>query len=270
MKKLLLFTLTLGLFAGCKKTEESPAVTTVNIPDKNFEKALIALKIDSDKTVNGKLLVSDAEKVYTLDLKNIDDYFVSNIIDLTGMEAFKNLSYFRHDGQPIKRLDFKNNPNLTTIIQLNFLGDTYLDYLDVSNCLNLQTIQVNVSGLALDFSKHTKLESIIILGNEKKPFTKLTISPSSVLKKLSFGYFTFDTFDFSQLPNLTFLTAASGNLTSINFSKNTKLEYINIADNKLTKLDVTMLPLLKTLYCENNKLTTVDISKNPLLKDFSK
>lgn len=90
---------------------------TVNIPDKNFEKALISLGIDSDKTVNGKVLRSDVLYVKHLDLYN------KKIRNLKGIEAFTSLTYLDC------RRNYLSRVNLTYNIALNAL---YTDLNDIS------------------------------------------------------------------------------------------------------------------------------------------
>ena len=53
-----------------------------NIPDSQFEQALIDQNIDSDGIVNGQVLTSDVNSLISLYL---DNYFLS---DLTGLQDF--------------------------------------------------------------------------------------------------------------------------------------------------------------------------------------
>jgi hypothetical protein len=55
------------------------------IPDPNFEQALIDLGIDSDGVINGQVLTSDVEDVLFLDVHN------RSISDLTGIQDFISL-----------------------------------------------------------------------------------------------------------------------------------------------------------------------------------
>jgi Leucine-rich repeat (LRR) protein len=82
---------------------------TVKIADKNFEKALIDLKIDSDETVNGIVLRSDVQSVTSLDLYN------RRIKSLKGIEAFYSLTYLDCRKNYLRRLDLSKNINLTTV-----------------------------------------------------------------------------------------------------------------------------------------------------------
>ena len=81
----------------------------VEIPDNDFEQTLIDLKIDSDNTVNGYLLKSDAQLVTFLDVSN------KNIKDLTGIEEFTSLSYFECRDNPLSNIDFSHNISITNL-----------------------------------------------------------------------------------------------------------------------------------------------------------
>ena len=78
----------------------------VEIEDKNFEQALVDLKIDSDELVNGQLLKSDAQSVVFLDLSN------KKINNLKGLEAFSALQYFYCQDNPLTDIDLSHNTAL--------------------------------------------------------------------------------------------------------------------------------------------------------------
>lgn len=82
---------------------------TVNIPDKNFERALIEKGIDSDKTINGKVLKSDIRDVSFLDLYN------KKIKSLKGIEAFISLTYLDCRNNYLSSLDLSKNISLNTL-----------------------------------------------------------------------------------------------------------------------------------------------------------
>lgn len=84
---------------------------TVDIPDKNFELALIQKGIDSDKTVNGLLLRKDAELVIFLDVNN------KEIHSLKGIEAFTSLKYLDCRNNNITRLNLNSNIALETLFK---------------------------------------------------------------------------------------------------------------------------------------------------------
>ena len=102
MKFLLLLSFTLLSFFGYSQK--------INIPDKNFEKILVDLKIDSDQEVNGYLLKSDAQKVTVLDVSN------KRIKDLTGIEAFTSLTFLDCSNNQLSNLNLSHNVGLTILI----------------------------------------------------------------------------------------------------------------------------------------------------------
>lgn len=91
---------------------------TVKIPDKNFEKALISLGIDSDKTINGKVLRRDILQVQHLDLYN------KKIRNLKGIEAFTSLTFLDCRGNYLSKLNLTYNIALSVLYtDLNYISD---------------------------------------------------------------------------------------------------------------------------------------------------
>lgn len=85
----------------------------VVIPDKNFEKALIELGIDSDGEINGQVLKSDVLSVTSLDVTN------KNIKDLTGLQEFKSLMYLNCGDNKLSYEDFSQNISLIKVLGSN-------------------------------------------------------------------------------------------------------------------------------------------------------
>ena len=81
-----------------------------NIPDPNFEQALIDLEIDTDGIINGQVLTSEVEVVTTLDVR------YRNIQDLTGIEDFAVLEELDIRGNYITTLDTSENLELEVLI----------------------------------------------------------------------------------------------------------------------------------------------------------
>ena len=65
--------------------------------------------------------------------------------------------------------------------------------------------------------------------------------------------------------NITFLTCANNELTSLDVSNNTALTFLTCIGNKLTNLDVSKNTALTELDCTANKLTSLDVSNNTAL-----
>jgi len=114
------------------------------IPDPNFEQALINLGIDSDNSVNGEVLTSDIDTVVILNVN------FSNIADLTGIEDFTaledlDISFNDFGFQPNSTtLAFQDNPNLKHFWMIG--GDdafySMTEIIDLSHNLLLEEVYV--------------------------------------------------------------------------------------------------------------------------------
>ncbi|MBN4070781.1 T9SS C-terminal target domain-containing protein, partial [Olleya sp. AH-315-F22] len=81
-----------------------------NIPDSNFEKALVDLEIDLDGEINGQVLTDDIDDIVNLNIFN------KGIADLTGIEGFTSLEVLNCANNDLETIDISNNLEL---IELN-------------------------------------------------------------------------------------------------------------------------------------------------------
>ena len=144
MKKLILVLLLL-----MAKSKSIAQIT--NIPDYRFEQALIDLGIDSDLTINGHILTSDALLVTQLNLSptSLPNYpypainpYDGMIHDLSGIESFVNLEHLVVNSTMI---DYLNLNNLTQLKYLDCV-DNMLTSVNVSNNVLLEYINVTSEG----------------------------------------------------------------------------------------------------------------------------
>ncbi|MFD1615327.1 T9SS type A sorting domain-containing protein [Gelatiniphilus marinus] len=196
------------------------AQTVVNIPDPNFEQALIDLGIDSDETLNGKILYYDAYSVSSLDVSN------KNISDLSGLGSFENLTYLDLSNNNFDRLEL-DMPNL---VSLN-IDNNPLVFLTIRNS--------NLSNL--NISTNTKLKQLLLYNN---PLTSIDLSQNIDLELIDIMNSPINSIDISQNPNLLFFS-------SINNSELTYVDLRNGNNNLLTRLDVVNSPLLTCIYVDN-------------------
>ena len=137
---------------------------TTNIPDENFEQALIDLGIDSDGTVNSQVLTSDIENVAELDLST--QVYSSNDLDITGISGFTALEILNLYGQHIYWDDedediLNSNLNLREIYLNNQSVDVgpfiYIESLNLSNLQDLEYVDlgnVYINSIILDHSNY--------------------------------------------------------------------------------------------------------------------
>ena len=133
-----LFLLPLGLYAQ-----------VTNIPDPNFEQALIDLGIDSDGIINGQVLTSDIENVVTLD---VNHRFIE---DLTGLEDFSALELLDASGNILYLLDVSENillkelyfnsqsPGFSMLMtSLDFSSNVNLEIVEAANLIFLENLNL--------------------------------------------------------------------------------------------------------------------------------
>jgi hypothetical protein len=174
MKKILLILLLLVAIS------KSNAQITL-IPDNRFERALIDLGIDSDLTINGQILTSDALSVTQLELSpnslnnypypSAVDYSEGLIHDLTGLEAFINIERF------VIHVTMVEDLNINNLINLKYLDcvDNMLTTVDVSNNPLLEYVDITSGGdlypfndiSEIDLSNNPNIQTIFALGGIK-------------------------------------------------------------------------------------------------------
>ena len=118
---------------------------TTNIPDENFEQALIDLGIDSDGIVNGQVLTADIVNVTELDLSvdsfNEPDY---SDLDITGISDFTALEILNLGEQPINwNIDDENILNSNLNLREIYINKESIDvgYTIAIESLNLGNLQ---------------------------------------------------------------------------------------------------------------------------------
>ncbi|HKJ49444.1 MAG TPA: hypothetical protein VJ973_10165, partial [Christiangramia sp.] len=242
---------------------------TVNIPDPNFEQALIDLGIDSDGTLNSTVLRSDVENVEGLYIPN------RNIASLEGIEAFANLKFLRAWDNLLTSLDVSGNPELVHLsVANNSIGS-----LDLRNNVLLSEIYAYANALTnLQISANDQLIHLSVSDND---LTNLELSGSSALVDIYIsnnnlssvnlgnhpnlvnfhaGGNSIDLLDFSNSPALRSLLIWGSNLSSIDLSNNLQLEELDLNSNNLSGLDLSNNPNLRFAYCGSNNLNFLNIA----------
>jgi Leucine-rich repeat (LRR) protein len=208
----------------------------VHIPDANFKATVVS---NGEINTNGddEIQVSEAEAYDgTID---VDD---QGIADMTGLEAFVNLTRLECSYNQLTNLDVSAN---TLLERLDCVGNQ-LTSLDVSANAALTTLRCSSNQLTgLDVSANTLLERLDCVGNQ---LTSLDVSANAAL---------------------TTLRCSSNQLTSLDISANTALTYLDCDNNQLTSLDVSANTVLNHLSCRSNQLTGLDVSSNSSLSQLT-
>lgn len=206
----------------------------VDIPDPNFKAALLAFGVDMNG--DGEIQVSEAEAAYAIVADN------SNISDLTGIEAFVNLTELYLDFNNLTSIDVSNNPNLTKLL----VEFNQLESLDVSN--NDQLIWLWFTGnniSEIDLSNNPNIQ-LLWVSNNKLADIDVTQIPS--LASITLGNNLFSEVNVRSNPNLSHFSLTAGNmiteldlsnnplLCSVVVGSNDSLEYINLRNGSNTLL----------------------------------
>lgn len=134
--------------------EEVVEAARTNIPDSNFEQALVDLNLDDQ--VDGSVLTSSIETIEDLIIEN------KGITDLTGIADFTSLVGLWVSDNDLTTLDVSENQSLKFV----FVNNNSLGSLSVEDLLDLEKIAVENNALTtLDISDNTALQQLSLAGN---------------------------------------------------------------------------------------------------------
>ncbi|MEO9872788.1 T9SS type A sorting domain-containing protein [Ekhidna sp.] len=209
---------------------------TVNIPDAQFKAALLTHTPTIDSNSDGEIQLTEAESyTYTMNVNN------KGITDLTGIEAFPNISRLEARQNNISSVNLSQNPLLKNLS----LGNNQLTSIDLSENLLLEYVWMNGNQLSsLDFSAHTFLTDVNLLSNN------------------------LETLDVSNSPNLTDLVLANNSIQEIDLSNNILLQQLYLNENFISQLSLASQSELEILVLYDNQLTQIDLANNTALRSL--
>lgn len=186
--------------AGSYESQGVTCANIVNIPDVNFKNALLNHSPAIDTNNDGIICQDEAEAITNLDVSN------KNISDLTGVEAFINLTALNCGSNNLTNIDLSNNTDLTI--------------------LNIR--ENNFS--SIDLSQLTDLVVLSAFGNS---LTTIDVSNNLLLEDFSVGMSNLTQLDLSNHIHLTQIDCYNNNLTSLNLANgyNNNLTYVAIDGN---------------------------------------
>jgi len=267
------------LFLTCFLYLQQTIAQYTQVPDSNFEQALIDLGIDSEGTLDGQFLTADGQGVLGLFVDN------RNISDLTGVEAFVDLLQLSAYGNNLTSINLSLLP--LSIYDL-FLGNNNLITIDLSplpNLINLSLIHndftsVTVPSLSNLFALYLgacpQLTDVTIyncpnlqnIGIQETLVLSIDLSNAPILRNFSAYESQIQTLDFTNNQNLEEVYASNSPLASINLPNNPNLEILDVDACQLTQLDITNCPGLWYVSCGTNLLNDLDLTGNPLLEEL--
>jgi hypothetical protein len=132
-----------------------------------------------------------------------------------------------------------------------------LEYLDVSNCLNL---------LSVDISGMQKIKLVSFTSNTNMSSANFTGCP--ILENINVSNTNIVNLDISNLPKMNILTCTGGKVQTINYSGSTTMKYLLCSDNEIASIDVSSLTDLYRFQISGNLLTSLDVSNLTKLEDL--
>ncbi|OFY96664.1 MAG: hypothetical protein A3K10_02825 [Bacteroidetes bacterium RIFCSPLOWO2_12_FULL_31_6] len=198
----------------------------VYIPDTNFKNYLLG-----NIAINGNL--DTAIQVFEANafsgLLNISN---KNIADLTGIEAFINMTGLFCNSNQITAIDMSNSPNLTTL----GCGDNQLSSLNISNNIALNLLSTNNNLLtSIDVTNNTNLTSLYLQDNQ---LSSLDLINNTALLTLSVSQNNITTIDLSNNVSLKNLYVENTAISTIDLSNHTNLQIVWLDSNNLSSLNI--------------------------------
>lgn len=227
--------------------------TSLPINENNFPDDTFRDYIKTYKAAGSNVLTVEQRK-------NVKEIKINKkgVSDLTGIEAFPNMTELDCGNNSIQELDLRQNPKLRKLI----CNNNQLTQLDLSknpdiyylNCSENQLEQLDVSNLKalenLDCS-HNDLEQLDVRNSK---FLRVLYCSSNRLTELDA--------DVSHKFQLVSVECQNNQLTSLILGQNKLLKKLNCAHNQLTQLNLDNMSALEELNCFDNQLTVLDVSSS--------
>lgn len=223
----------------------------VNVPDPGFKYNLIMEGVDTNN--DGNIQVSEALATTSLTLHHLENDYIE---DITGLEAFINLTYLEMNGWPSLggTLDVTMMPNLT---YLDCSVDQFTS-IDVTGLSHLETLICEFNAIpSLDLTGCTALKALDCSSN---PLTTLDLSQAPNLESFKGNHTDLTNVNFNGAPALKSIYCEWASLTTVNVSALTQLELLELSHNEITAINLGTINNLKTLTCWENQLTNLDVA----------
>lgn len=226
----------------------SAIAQVVNIPNANFKSILVG-NTSINTNQDAEIQVSEA-----LAFSGAIDCNSQNISDLTGIEAFVNLTELMCNNNQITSLDVSQNTALTSLV----CGGNQLTSLDVSQNTALTLLSVTQNQLtSLVVTQNTGLTTLELNGNQ---LSNLDVSQNTVLTTLRCNSNQLSSLDISQNTALTLVDCNGNQITSLNIGQNVVMVSLDCSSNQITSLDASQCVALTQLRFQNNQLTSLNVA----------
>ena len=246
---------------------------TTNIPDNNFEQALIDFGYDD--VLDGVVLTSNIKQVAFLDLTD------KNINDLTGIQDFimlesitsnigneiegvldlssnTNLSYVDLANNQLSELYLNNNSNL---LDLYVYNNPTLSILEIENSPNLQFLNIHDNLVTdLDLSNSPKINKMRIWNSKLESLDLSNQTELEVLRAQNIFKSAGKSIDLSNNPLIKIIDLRNNPGGLLDSSNNTNAEIVVLSENDLNSIDLSSNSQIRILSLQVNNLSSLDLS----------
>lgn len=229
----------------------------VYIPDGALKAKLLASNQGIDANNDGEIQYAEALSVTDTLFLNGTTTDIGTIADLTGIEAFENITGLNVSSNHIETFNCQNAHLKYLDIKFNSLTQV-----DVSNCEALTSFNCNNNQLnAIDVSNNPLLSVLYCANNS---LAALDVTANTALATLHCGTNNLTALDISQNINLESLYCFYNNITTLNLDTNPQLLLLSCGNNPgLAALDFSNTPLLIQLNCVATAVQSLNLSMCP-------
>ena len=194
----------------------------------------------------------------TEDFYDFDNRFEWRISNLSGIEAFPQLTYLNLVGNKIDSI------NLTKNLMLETFYANFNEFKSINTDYNpkLKIISIDNNIPSWD---HDCFEGNI---NEEDTIIKLDFSKNFELESISIPTTGIISLDLSNNTKLNWINASNNRLSTLDFSSNTSIETIMLSNNNLSYINIDGISSLKVINLWGNQLTEINLSSNLSLTEI--
>jgi hypothetical protein len=212
--------------------------------------------VSIDTNGDGEIQVSETLPIKGLNILN------SNVLNITGIQAFTNLEFFDCTLNQITNIEVINSLTNLKVFKCINSGFTTLN---LSTLTNLQIIDCSANNLvSINLTGLTNLKEVICINNDLQ---SLEFEASANLEMIQCNLNNISSINVSQLPNLKTLICQDNAIVNLDVSNNSNLESLYCGNLNFNNVNVTNLPNLRLLWLTTSSQTSLDFSNNPLLDE---
>jgi hypothetical protein len=234
----------------------------ISIPDPVFKTRLLNHDPIIDTNADGEIQINEALAVTNALYLSGDNSSDDNIEDLTGLEAFVNISTINASNNEITSIDVSQHIALENLR----LSNNALTEIDLSQNMLLRLISMYNNNLnSLDLTNNPALISVLLSDMD---LGTLNTSLNPLLRNLVAENCNLSSMELSNNSNLEIIILHNNPLQELDLSNTIVVEELGLITTQLTSLALGMLPALKKVNLSGCELLHLDLSANTALEEI--